>query len=275
MKYIAILLTVHNRKENTLQCLRNLFLQDTVLDYRWEVFLTDDGCTDGTPEAVAEQYPQVHILKGDGNLYWNRGMYKAWEAASAFKDFDFYLWLNDDTLLFTDAIHTILTASEQTSFAAVVCGATCDKSAQQVTYSGWLHSSKTPLEPNGTVQPCNIVNGNFLLVPKVVFAKVGNLDWKFRHAIGDFDYGLRVQKAGFKCYISPKYVGTCEVNPALPKWCLKTTPLIKRFKILYSPLGYAEPIPFFIYEQRHFGVAVALKHFVSINLRALMPQLWN
>lgn len=275
MKKIAILLTVHNRKLKTLLCLEHLFSQQTVPGYMWEVFLTDDGCTDGTPEEVAKQFPSVNIIKGDGTLFWNRGMYKAWEAAASVKQFDFYLWLNDDTLLFADAVKNILAAARQTNFSAIICGATCGKDTQQVTYSGWLHSDKKPLAPNASIQQCQIVNGNFLIVPKVIYDKVGNLDWKFRHAIGDFDYGLRVQKAGFRCYISPQFVGTCEANPTLPKWCLKTTPLIERFKLLYSPLGYAEPFPFFIYEFRHFGLVTALKHFFTINLRALLPQLWK
>lgn len=275
MKTIAVLITVHNRKNKTLQCLTHLFDQRAVEGYQLEVYLTDDGCTDGTAQAVRNQYPSVHIVQGDGTLFWNRGMHCAWQAASQTKDYDFYLWLNDDTVLFADAMKNILTASKQTYFSAIVCGATCAKATQLVTYSGWLHSSKKLLAPSGKLQQCNIVNGNFVLVPKVIFDKVGNLDWKFRHAIGDFDYGLRAQKAGFKCFIAPQFVGTCEANPTLPKWCLKTTPLIKRLKLLYSPLGYAEPIPFFIYEKRHFGLLIALKHFFSIHLRVLMPQLWK
>ena len=275
MQSIAVLLTVHNRKENTVNCLTNLYAQQLVAGCKWEVYLVNDGCTDGTPQTVKEQFPEVNMIEGDGTLYWNRGMHKAWQAAANAKEYDLYLWLNDDTLLFADAMKNILNAGEQTYFSAIVCGATCAKATQLVTYSGWLHSSKKLLAPNGKLQQCNIVNGNFVLVPKVVFDKVGNLDWKFRHAIGDFDYGLRAQKAGFKCFITPQFVGTCEANPTLPKWCLKTTPLIKRLKLLYSPLGYAEPIPFFIYEKRHFGLLIALKHFFSIHLRVLMPQLWK
>lgn len=85
MKSIAVLLTVHNRKEKTLRCLQNLFKQEIPADYLIDVYLTDDGCTDGTPEAIRAQYPQVHIIKGNGNLFWNRGMYTAWEAATKAK----------------------------------------------------------------------------------------------------------------------------------------------------------------------------------------------
>ena len=163
MKYIAILLTVHNRKAKTLECLEYLYAQQNVAGYEWEVYLTDDGCTDCTAEEVARLYPTVNIIKGDGNLYWNRGMYTAWKAAVKAKDYDFYLWLNDDTLLFPNAIKQMLQASDQTNFNALICGATCSKDNNSVTYSGWLHNQKQALKPNGQLQECNIVNGNFLL----------------------------------------------------------------------------------------------------------------
>ena len=73
MKYWAVLLTVFNRKEKTLKCLSRLFAQLPVEDLQIDVFLTDDGCTDGTAEAVENLFPSVHTLKGNGDLYWNRG----------------------------------------------------------------------------------------------------------------------------------------------------------------------------------------------------------
>jgi len=179
MKNIAILLTCHNRKDKTLMCLSSLYTCIIPQGYSFEVFLVDDGSTDGTSEAVREQFPVVNLIQGDGNLYWNRGMYLAWKTATEFKDYDIYLWLNDDTLLFADAMRNILAVGKQTNFSAIICGATCAKGSQQVTYSGLVHSQNKLLAPNGTIQQCHIVNGNFLLVPKVIFDKVGNLDWKF------------------------------------------------------------------------------------------------
>ena len=50
MQSLAILLTVFNRKAKTLQCLQNLYVQLPIEEYTVSVYLTDDGCTDGTPE---------------------------------------------------------------------------------------------------------------------------------------------------------------------------------------------------------------------------------
>lgn len=273
---IAVLIACHNRKEKTIQCLTHLFEQRGLNeDFKFEVFLVDDGSTDGTGESVKIHFPEVTIIQGDGTLFWNRGMFKAWERAAKTKDYDFYVWLNDDVFLYENAFQLLFTSSEKSNDQAIICGATCESLSGKVSYSGRLKSASKPIIPNGNFQECEIVNGNFLLVPQAVYSTIGNLDWKFRHAIGDFDYGLRAQKAGFKCYVTPFFVGICESNPSLPKWCLTTTPIIKRFQLLYSPLGNAVPIPFFIYEKRHFGLFTAIKHFSTIHIRALIPQLWK
>lgn len=141
------------------------------------------------------------------------------------------------------------------------------------TYSGYDGSQK--ITPNGKLQECEKFNGNCVLIPQCVFKKVGNLDWTYRHAIGDIDYGYRVRKAGFKNYVATGYLGICESNPKLPAWARKEIPFIRRIKNLYSPLGYAEPIPFFLFEKRHIGFVTAVKHFITIHIRVLFPQLWK
>ena len=77
--HIAVIITCHNRKEKTLHCLTNLFEAKKAYGHnevRLAVFLTDDGCTDGTAEAVDQLFDrhEIHIIKGDGSLYWPGGM---------------------------------------------------------------------------------------------------------------------------------------------------------------------------------------------------------
>lgn len=55
--------------------------------------------TDGKEQAVSERYPQVNIIKGDGNFYWSGGMCVAFAAAIE-NGFYYYLCLNDEALLY-------------------------------------------------------------------------------------------------------------------------------------------------------------------------------
>ena len=88
---IAAILTVHNRREKTLCCLRYLFdalkayngQKGTTSTIALSVFVTDDGCTDGTANAIREKFPSegIHVIQGDGNLFWAGGMRLAWQTA--------------------------------------------------------------------------------------------------------------------------------------------------------------------------------------------------
>lgn len=273
MKTIAILLTVFNRKEKTLKCLERVFSQWPIEGYEADVYMTNDGCTDGTPEAVSVKYPKVHVINAKGDLFWNRGMYIAWKIASETKDYDAYIWLNDDTFILDGSLHEIILHYEETGGKAIIVASVCSALKEDVTYGG--HIGKRKIFPNGKLQKCDTFNGNFVLIPRIVFEYIGNLDWAFRHAIGDLDYGYRARKAGFPIYVSKKFLATCELNPRLPKWARVDIPLKERINNLYSPLGYAEPIPFFHYECRNFGLLTAVKHFMSIHLRVLLPGLWK
>ncbi len=272
---IAVLLTCHNRKEKTLRCLKHLFAQEgRDQKFRFEVFLVDDASTDGTSRAVEEQFSEVHLIQGDGNLYWNRGMHLAWTIAANRKEYDYFLWLNDDTSVFPDAIGVLLDSYLHSGANAVIGGATKSEISNAYTYGGKTREGKDVI-PNGSVQECLFMNGNVVLISNRIFKRVGFIDALFHHAIGDRDYGLRAIKKGFRILITPVYVGYCEANEKLPKWCLTEVPFRERIRSLYSPLGNSHPYYFFVYEKRHFGFLVAMKHYFSIHLRVLIPSLWK
>ncbi len=273
MKSLAVLLTVHNRRDKTLKCLSILFRQIIPVGIVLDVFLTDDGSTDGTTEAVLEQFPKVHIIKGDGNLYWNRGMYVAWKAAVDYNDYDFYLWLNDDTYLYDDAIKYMLDTNLAQGRKSIIVGATCSATdPNNTTYGGFV--GKTKLQVNGSTQKVLAFNGNVVLIPKSVYKILGTNDPYFRHSFGDNDYGLRAKKAGISCYLTAKHVGICEEHERMIKCFDSAIPLGKRLKHFYSPLGM-NPFEFFHMEKRSNGYPKALWVFMSTHLRVLFPKLWT
>lgn len=271
-KSIAVLLTCHNRSDKTLASLTSLYKCVIPENHVLEVFLVDDGSTDGTAEKIKTQFPTVTIIQGDGSLFWNRGMYLAWQTAVNTKDFDYYLWLNDDTFLKKDAISNLL---KQTFTNSIVCGATQSAENNLITYGGFRKNPDRLVIPNGTFQECDYINGNCVLIPKEVFELVGNLDPFFQHALGDFDYGFRAKKCGVNLYIAPNFIGLCESHTELPKWMSSTISLNNRVKHLYSAASGCYPPEFFVYDKRHNGLFSACFHYFTIHLRVLFPSLWN
>jgi GT2 family glycosyltransferase len=237
---IAVLLTCHNRREKTITCIKALFNSILPEECVLDIFLVDDGSTDGTTEAVKDTFPIVNIIKGSGSLFWNQGMRLAWKTAAQKREYDFYLWLNDDTILTEFALIELLEcyneAFKTDKRPAIIVGE-CQsyQNSNEFSYGG--RTDNGPVIPNGKLLPCKYINGNVVLVPKTIYNKLGNLSSDYSHGMGDFDYGLRANQKGFISYTTKKYIATCPPNPGIPEWCNPSVPLSKRFNSLYSPKG--------------------------------------
>ena len=217
---VAVLITAHNRREKTLSALRSLMAQWPE-QHSASVVLVDDGSTDGTADAVKDEFPEVHVVRANGDLFWCKGMALAWTIAAEMDDFDGVLWLNDDVVPDEGAVAAILDAAERgrvSSQPAVLVGATRDPDSGETTYGGlrlasrWHPGKHERLEPDGTLQPIDTFNGNFVFVPAEVERRIGRISDRFSHATGDTEYGLRAQRAGVAVLLLPEHVGTCQRN---------------------------------------------------------------
>jgi GT2 family glycosyltransferase len=243
---IAVLMTCHNRREKTLACLAALHANVPVLGTSFAVFLVDDGSSDGTAAAVAARYPHTRLIVGDGSLFWNGGMRKAFAAALE-GNFDAYLWLNDDTMLYPDALVRLLAASRALRLATggnvVVVGSTQDAASRALTYGGvvraarWRPMAFSMVTPGAAPIECESMWGNCVLIPDAIARAVGNLDPSFTHSMGDVDYGLRVRKAGFGIFVMSGYAGTCSMNSPSGSYEDPRVPLRERLRKMMQPKG--------------------------------------
>ncbi len=265
MDKIAVLLTCYNRKEKTIKCLEKLYNQNMHFD----VYLVDDGCSDGTGDAVNEFFPQVKIIEGNGSLFWNRGMYTAWTEAEK-KDYDYYIWLNDDTFLFDQALKMMLDCSEKTTNSLIV-GASCSPFNSTITTFGADYKGK-PVYPNGKLQQCDSFGGNFVLIPKIIYKTCGKLDWYYRHSLGDIDYAKTVLKSNFCIYLAPYHIGECEDDPKESKWKDTSLSLKKRFQLLHTPLSYSDPREQFYYYKKHYNAFIGILHVISIYSKLFIKR---
>jgi glycosyltransferase involved in cell wall biosynthesis len=268
---LSVLICAHNRREKSLRCLFSLFNSVVPNHLKMIVYFLDDGSTDGTWDSVLARYPDVILIKGNGNLYWSGGIRALWAEASRGVA-DGYLWLNDDVIIGGAAISELIQASASVGHTAIICGSLAARDGGEITYGG-RHDLDGPLiVPNGSLQPCRLINGNVTLVPRSVFFKIGSIDGIFVHDIGDFDYGLRAQRAGIRCYIGPSFVGICEKNNFVQKWRCPDVSIYDRVACLYSPLGRPHPVCYFRFALRYCGLFSALLSFVKANFIALFPK---
>lgn len=237
---IAVLITCHNRKIKTIECLDSLFKVHIPTNFTIKVFVVDDGSIDGTADEIRFQFPQVEIISGTGNLFWNKGMRLAWESATLYGEFDFFLWLNDDTLISKNSLKEILDCYEESTRknnrSTLIVGACCASyESEEFSYGG--RSENGPIIPNGQLQECKYINGNVVLVPSIIFNDIGNLSPDYTHAMGDIDYGLRAIDSGYKCYTTKNYISICLNDNGIPAWSNPEIPIKKRWELLHSPKG--------------------------------------
>lgn len=286
---IAILMTVHNRRETTLRCLQHLADQaygrgnedeeegreEADQPIRWHLYLTDDGCTDGTAKAVKELLQErVTIIQGNGQLYWNRGMHMAWKAAQSASDYDFYLWLNDDTMLHPTAIRHLLECSRMKAHQAIIAG--CISSTQPpyvTTYGGRTH--KGWISCNGQMQPLRLMHGNAVLIPRYAYHRIGINDPYYRHAFGDYDYALSAKAKGISVFTTSHHIGTCDVSNQHPACFNPRLPINHRFMALYAPTSYYHPVDAFHFDRKHNGLLTALVRYAYLHLSTLIPACWR
>ena len=275
MTRIAVLLTVFNRREVTLQGLRTLYKSIDYLggDYAFDIYMTDDGCSDGTSEAVKKEFSDIHIIKGDGNLYWSGGMCKAWQAAIDSKvDYDFYLWFNDDANLYNDALVTMFNSYELAGTNAIISGAFCDEDGQ-VSYGG-RDRHEHLIIPDGNVSPIFLLNGNLVLISCLIYNKLGTIDNYFKHGYGDWDYGLRAIESKLEVLLSTKYVGVTKRHDSdLVKYASAQYSLKARLIILYHPKN--SPRIEFEFKRRHFGVISAIIRFLVLHVYTFFPVIFK
>lgn len=261
---IAAILTVHNRKEKTLNCLSRLISICPEVD----IYLTDDGSTDGTSEEIKARFPKVSIQKGDGHLFWNRGMLLSWEVARK-ENYDYYLWLNDDTLLYPNFLEELFACQQMISKPCIVSGLIEDLETKKIIYGG-SSEQKVLISSSTTPQRIHSLNGNVVLIPKEVVDTIGILDPRLHHDLGDVDYGFRCKQAGFGVYSTRKAVAAGWINDycRIRKW---GTTISKRFKRLYSPLGSPPAITFY-FRKKHFGVIHAISFLLYIFTLNVLPD---
>jgi GT2 family glycosyltransferase len=273
---ICALLTSFNRRAKTLECLAALEANRQTVAAEVHAVLVDDGSADGTAAEVRTRFSWVQVIDAEGDLYWCRGMHRAFERACAQRH-DHYLWLNDDTVLEPDALSRLLACqadlARNPATPVIVVGSTRN-AAGGLTYGGerrvsrWRPTRFAKVAPQPAAQPVDTFDGNIVLISQAAAARVGNLDPTFEHAMGDFDYGLRASKLGIELWLAPGWHGFCDGNPVTGTFQDPDLPWRRRWRLMMARKGLP-PRSWWHFNRRHSGLLGPLA-FAWPYLRTLM-----
>lgn len=293
--HIAVIITCFNRKDKTTDSLVHLFKACDTYNQahpqaaiELSVYLTDDGCTDGTADAVREvcEGHDLHIIQGNGHCYWAGGMRLAWNEALKQKGkWDFYLLLNDDTMVYPEVFEELFSAHrfalDSCHKAGLYSGITCDiDNPSVITYGGEVFNGKVQadgekISANASPMAVDQTNANILLVSKEIVDSLGIFHEGFIHGSADYDYSMQAHKHGFPVMVTAKVCGACEYDHLSGKnevAKLGAMSLSQRIKYLKNPVHSDHD--YLLYIRRN----LPHKYLVSLILRKIRlysPKLYG
>lgn len=219
-KRVEIVIPVHNRRELTLQCLRSLerVRRDGLSVH---LIVVDDGSSDGTSDAISKHFPEVQIIKGDGNLFFTAATNRGIEAALACEP-DYIVTMNDDAVFDEGFLVSLVGTAEQ--HPRTVVGALLllwdephrvfQVSPKWDTWSGgYRHwSRQTVFTVPESPWEVELIVGNCVLFPAAAVRECGLMDEVRLPQFGDAEFTPRMKKAGWRLAVDPRARVFCQPN---------------------------------------------------------------
>lgn len=193
-----------NGLADTIQCLDSLGR----VTYRGdlEVVVIDNGSEDGSPAALRARFPRITVLENHRNLGYTGGNNVGLRYALALGAQ--YIWLlNNDTTVDPDSLSELVRAAEAGKRIALLSPQVWEPARDDVYWAGTVLDlgrrrfvDLAAARKRGAAVPDGplLLAGTGMLIKRVAVETVGFLEDRYFAYVEDFDYSLRVIKAGFE-----------------------------------------------------------------------------
>lgn len=280
---VYIVIPVRNRCHITLQCLSVL---SPLCQQGFSIVVVDDGSTDSTPESIKEEFPNVTLIKGDGDLFWTGAIEKGMRYAIA-SEADCCIIVNDDCAF--DASSFKVLAEQALEYDAIVSGqGKIERHGGGYLYFPKLYKGAFTFVMNyyrrldGNLVSVDACRGNLVAIPKSIINKIGLPDGsRVPHMGGDTDYTLRATENGFDCYINEnvEFIEKEVCRGDNSSWLLGDYGIKWHAANLFSKRGTLYPTLWYSYYWRHWKIlglcgvlSKVIKLFVTAWIRAVIPK---
>ena len=180
------------------------------------VIVVDNASTDGSPELITREFPNVQLIRNSENIGFGRANNQGWRVSHS----KYVLFLNSDTLVPPGALAQLIEFMNSHPDAGVcsprlLCadGTTqsfafgCDPTPAYLLARGWsrvfLHRPRHDWETRDA-QTVDWVSGACLLARRNALERVDGFDEEFFMYFEDNDLCLRIRRAGWKIFYNPQ-----------------------------------------------------------------------
>ncbi|QXX81914.1 glycosyltransferase family 2 protein [Providencia sp. R33] len=204
----SIIIPTHNRPLALKSCLEKI---SPLLNSTLNLVIILDGSGEDVYKILNEykNLKNLHLIKGDGNLFWGGAIAKGMEYSFNELNSDRVIWLNDDTEFKIEDVSLFI--SYEYNHSEIVGARLYGENVERNIYN---------ISSNNGVVPVSYLNGNFTSIPKNIFFKIGNINYqKFPH-FADAPYLEKAKKCGFllKCNTDITVNIEYDVLRHLPLW---------------------------------------------------------
>jgi len=212
---ISVIIVNWNTRDLLLNCIRSVY--ETVQGIAFEIWVVDNGSTDGSQETVKATFPQVQLIKNTQNMGFAAANNQALKQMTG----RYALLLNSDAALTDGAAEKLLAFMESTPTAGMACGQLLnpDGSLQNSianfptlltlisneTLLRILFPEKFPSKRRNYAGPIPVESGigACLMIRKTAMDMVGIFDENFFFFFEETDWAHRMQQADWRIFFVP------------------------------------------------------------------------
>lgn len=221
LKEIGICIVTLESRDEALACLDSVFT--SLAGANFDVVVVDNNSQDGTPEAIAERYPPVRLIRNAENVGFGRAVNQGLRTLQA----RYLILLNPDSIVTGDAFRQLARFMDEHPESGICTPRVLNRDgslqfqcrrgearpwdvfayfsglarlfSRDPRFTGYL---LTYLD-NDQVNEVKAVSGSCMMIRGEVIEQIGLLDERYFAYQEDADYCFQARKAGWKIYYVP------------------------------------------------------------------------
>lgn len=219
---LSVIVVSYNTRKLLRKALNHVYASQGINSF--EVIVVDNNSHDGSPEMVAREFPQVHLIRNSDNVGFAAGNNPGIEAAKG----EYVLLLNSDAFVFDNSLKRTVEYMEANPETGIMGPQLiCEDGSPQPSarefptpwkkmkvLSGWdsRHSTyesyydyfKEGPDMHPVPRSVDWVPGTYFMIRREALNDIGLLDERFFMYYEEVDYCLRAKAQGWKVDFNPQ-----------------------------------------------------------------------